>query len=568
MEIKRIIHRPGYHNSLERWGVKMSAIFTLIMGVVNLISAIQPALVDRLAVLQTILPLEVRHGSRMTSALAGFGLLLLAGNLGRRKRAAWFLAVILLAVSAATHLVKGLDFEEASISLAVLVLLILLRNSFHAESDRPSVKQGLAALAAALAFTLVYGSIGFYLLDRHFSTPFNIYQAVRQTVFMFTSFNNPGLEPVTGFGRYFADSIYGIGIGTIGFAFLMLVRPVLVRQPATARERARAEDIVRRYGRTAIARATLFEDKSYFFGPEDTVIAYAVGGRGAIALGDPIGPPERIGEAILRFREFCTRRDWTPAFVSTLPDHLDFYHNAGLETICIGYEAIVRLESYSLEGSQNKPIRNAVSRMERAGFTAEVRMPPQDDPFIRALREISDAWLTSRRGGEMHFSDGWFDERYIRNSPIIAVRSAEGGVIAFANLVSEYQKNELTLDLMRHYPDVPNGTMDFLFSRMLQWAKEQGYDTFSLGLSALVGVGEKPEDPRVEKALHTLSEYLSRFYHFKGLHTFKDKFHPEWEPRFLAYPGAGSLPLVLSALLQVHSGKSYIFKFLRKQAHD
>jgi len=169
-----------------------------------------------------------------------------------------------------------------------------------------------------------------------------------------------------------------------------------------------------------------------------------------------------------------------------------------------------------------------------------------------------------RHGGEMHFSDGWFEEDYIRSTPVIVVRASDGNLTAFANLVSEYQNNELTLDLMRHLPKIQNGTMEFLFVRMLQWAKEKGYDTFSLGLSAIVGVGEKAEDPRVEQALHILAGYVSRFYNFKGLHTFKEKFHPQWQPRYLVYPGAASLPLVLSTLLKVHSGKNYLVRFLWK----
>ncbi|GAP08620.1 uncharacterized conserved protein [Anaerolinea thermolimosa] len=549
--------------SLEIWGVRFSAIFTFLMGMVNLISAVQPALLERLTILrEAAIPLEVRFGSRLTSAFAGFAFLLLANSLFRRKRVAWILTTILLSVSVVSHLLKGLDVEEASISLALLILLILLRHSFHALSDPPSIRQGILVLVGAILFTLVYGTVGFYFLDRHFSTPFNFSEAFRQTLMMFIAFYDPGLQPITGFGRYFADSIYIIGLGTLGFALVMLIRPVLVRQPATAEERMRAESIIQQYGRTPLARAALFEDKSYFFGSEDTVIAYATSGRGAMALGDPIGPDDQIATAIEKFRDFCSRNDWTPAFSSTLPDYLEIYRALGFDATCIGYEAIVDLNSFTLEGSQNKGLRNAVSRMERNGYTTEVHLPPLQDKLIHDLQLISDAWLTARHGGEMHFSVGWFEEKYIRHSPIITVCSAEGRMIAFANLVTEYQKNELTLDLMRHFPGVPNGTMDFLFVRMLQWAKQQGYDSFSLGLSAIVGVGEKPEDPRVEQALHVIAEYVSRFYNFKGLHAFKEKFHPRWEPRYLVYPGVGSLSLVLTTLLKVHSGEGFLFKFL------
>jgi phosphatidylglycerol lysyltransferase len=380
---------------------------------------------------------------------------------------------------------------------------------------------------------------------------------------MFTAFYNPGIQPLTGFGRYFAGSIYIIGLGTLCFSLLMLIRPVLVRQAATPDEKVQAEKIVRQYGRTALARAALFDDKSYYFSGGNTVIAYAAKGRGAIALGDPMGPAEQIKEAITDFRDFCVHNDWTPSFVSTLPDYLGDYKAAGFEAVCIGYEAIVKLGEFSLEGSKNKATRNAVSHMEKLGYRAEIYQPPLENDLLRSLRDTSDAWLTLHHGGEMHFSDGWFDEGYLRNGPVIAVINQDGGIDAFANLVPEYQKNELSVDLMRHYPNVENGMMEFLFVHMLQWAGEQGYSTFSLGLSAIVGVGEKPEDPRVEHALHTISEYLSRFYNFKGLHHFKEKFHPAWEPRYLVYPGVPSLPLVMNTLLRVHSGNNFLWKFLR-----
>ena len=158
----------------EVFGVRLSAIFTSLMGIINLTSAVQPALQARLAIIEKIIPLEILQGSRMTSALAGFALLLLADSLWRRKRTAWFLTILLLFVSMITHLVKGLDFEEASATFGLLVLLVLLRHSFHASTDKPSLRQGLFVLAVAFAFTMVYGAAGFFLLDRHFKIQFSL----------------------------------------------------------------------------------------------------------------------------------------------------------------------------------------------------------------------------------------------------------------------------------------------------------------------------------------------------------------------------------------------------------
>jgi phosphatidylglycerol lysyltransferase len=244
------------------------------MGLVNVISAVPPSLAARVQIIVRYFPLEVRRGSHLTAALAGFALLLLARSLWRRKRVAWLLTIVVLSISIVNHLLKGLDYEEALLAGALALWLFTMRSQFYARSDFPSVRQGMQTLAAALGFTLMYGMLGFYLLDRHFNVNFGLGAALRQTIIMFTQFYDPGLQPITGFGRYFADSIYLIGAATIGYALVMLARPVLIRHRAKPEDHTRAQQIVEKYGRSSLARAALFDDKLYFFSPGGSVIAY------------------------------------------------------------------------------------------------------------------------------------------------------------------------------------------------------------------------------------------------------------------------------------------------------
>jgi phosphatidylglycerol lysyltransferase len=44
------------------------------------------------------------------------------------------------------------------------------------------------------------------------------------------------------------------------------------------------------------------------------------------------------------------------------------------------------------------------------------------------------------------------------------------------------------------------------------------------------------------------------FYNFQGLRQYKDKFGPEWEPRYLASPGGFALPVILSNIASLISG--------------
>jgi len=118
--------------------------------------------------------------------------------------------------------------------------------------------------------------------------------------------------------------------------------------------------------------------------------------------------------------------------------------------------------------------------------------------------------------------------------------------------VTEFQVNEAAVDLMRYRSHAEKGIMDFLFVSLFLWAKEKGFVSFNLGLSAFSGIGENPNDPAIERTLRFIYENVNRFYNFKGLHSFKEKFHPTWSPRYLVYPGAGSLPAVSISLLRAN----------------
>jgi phosphatidylglycerol lysyltransferase len=536
-------------------------VLTALMGVVNVLSASTPAMAERLALLEQFSPLEVRRSSHLTAVLAGFALLVLAGSLWRRKRVAWWITLVVLAVSSVSHLLKGLDYEEAILAAGLALCLAFLRPSFHARSDPPSTRQGLVMVAVSLAFTLAYGTIGFFLLDRHYSVNFGFWPALRQTVVMFTQFYDPGLEPITGFGRYFADSIYIVGAVTLGFALLLVVRPVFLRGPATPEEHATAKSIVEAHGRSPLARLTLLDDKSFFFSPGGSVISFVAKNRIALTLGDPIGPQEDIAACISAFKTHCATNDWEAVFYQVRPDNLEIYQSAGFKSLCIGQEAVVDLATFTLAGGENKNIRTSVNRMTKMNYHAEVLPPPQSHEMLAELHEVSDEWLTIKNGTEMRFSVGWYDDNYIRDGAAIVIRDPQGKVNAFANIVPEYQRSEVSIDLMRHRRDTENGLMDFLFASLLQWAKDNRYTTFSLGLSALSGLGEHSDDPAIERAMHYIFEQVDQFYNFKGLHAYKDKYHPNWEPRYLVYPNAANLPAIALALAEAEAGRDNFWTF-------
>ena len=91
------------------------------VGATGIVSALTPEFADRLNIVRGVLPPGVPGAARILALTFGLTLIWLSRSLARRRRRAWQLAIVLVVGLAVAHLAKGLDFEEASLSLLVLV---------------------------------------------------------------------------------------------------------------------------------------------------------------------------------------------------------------------------------------------------------------------------------------------------------------------------------------------------------------------------------------------------------------------------------------------------------------
>src|SRR5258708_23531270 len=118
------------------------------VGVIGVVSALTPEFRDRFDLVRGVLPPNEIAAARVGALAFGLALIWLSRSLAHRRRRAWQLAVAVVIASAAAHLAKGLDFEEAGISLLLLVALVRYRSRFDVPGD-PASTRPLVALAAA-----------------------------------------------------------------------------------------------------------------------------------------------------------------------------------------------------------------------------------------------------------------------------------------------------------------------------------------------------------------------------------------------------------------------------------
>jgi phosphatidylglycerol lysyltransferase len=507
---------------------QIAGALTFLAGALLLFSGATPAVDERLAFLDRFLPLAVLEVSHLVGSVVGLALLVLSRALFRRVQAAYHIAVWLLLAGIFASLLKGLDFEEASLLVLVLAVLTLGRRAFYrptailAERFTPA---WVASIVGVVAMAMWIGIVSY----RHVSYSHELWW----------TFALDGNAP-----RMLRATLAVIVLGT-AYLLLNMLRPARP-EPAVAgaEELERARPLIAACDLT-LANAALTGDKRLLFSDAgDTFIMYQIAGHSWIALGDPIGSGEGAEELVWRLREISDHHGGQTVFYQVCTDRLALYVDLGLAALKIGEEARVLLADFSLEGAARAELRQAHRRAQRDGASFELVPVEQLEALMPELQRISDAWLASKSTSEKRFSVGAFTPGYLRQFPVAVVRS-EGRPTAFANLWTTATKAELSVDLMRFGADAPRGSMDYLFIELMLWGRAQGYRWFNLGMAPLSGLEAHPLAPAWHRVGNFIFRHGEHFYNFEGLRRYKSKFDPVWEPRYLVARGGIALPRVL-----------------------
>jgi phosphatidylglycerol lysyltransferase len=511
--------------------------FTFLAGAGLLFSGATPAAPGRLALLDRFLPLGVVEASHFLGSIVGAGLLLVSQGLSRRLDAAYYLAAGGIAVGIVASLFKGLDFEEATLLALLLVVLWRARPAFDRRAALLETDFSAGWIAAVVATLGASVWLGFFA-----------FKHVEYSHELWWQFE-VGQEA----SRFLRSSV-GAAVALVLFGFAHLMRPAPHEAPEPADSDLEAAGAAIAAQTATFPYLVYLRDKALLFDEDrKAFVMYGVQGRTWVALGDPVGPSDRLAGLIRSFIERCADFGGVPVFYEVGKEGLHRYADFGLTFVKLGEEARVDLRAFSLEGGQASKHRQALKRLEKEGGTFRI-IPPTEVPAVMdQLRAVSDDWLHEKAGGEKGFSLGFFDASYVQRFPV-AVVERQGRIEAFANVWPGAGKIELSLDLMRHHKDAPKSVMETLIVHVLRWGKEQGYAWFGLGMAPFSGFETSPVAPLWTRLGGFLYQHGGRFYNFQGLRAYKEKFNPIWEPHYLAYPGGLALPRILADIAALVAG--------------
>jgi phosphatidylglycerol lysyltransferase len=532
---------------LRRWGTTMGtftasvtptvlAVFTFLSGTVLLFSGATPAETSRLRLLAHVVPLPIIELSHFLNSLVGLGLLLISQALVRRIDAAWTLTVGGLVLGITVSLLKGLDYEEAIVLALVLSLVISARGEFN---RRATLFERTSPLWVTSVVLVVAGSI--------FLGEF--------------AFRNVGYSQQLWWRFEFQADAPRFLRATVAVAVILLAVGLrLLLSPAVPPLRLPGRDELDDAGRiiqaqpSSSAYLAYLADKALLWNDDRSAfVMYGVRGRTWVALHDPIGPADAAPGLIRKFLELVDDTDGIPVFYEIRRDYLHRYADFGLAFAKVGEEALVPLTSFSLDGGARKKMRFTYNRLEKDGATFRLIQPGDVPQMLPELRAVSDDWLAFKSASEKGFSLGFFDDAYLTRFPV-AVLEVAGRIEAFANVWPGPGRIELSVDLMRHRATAPKNAVEGLFIFLMLWGRSEGYQTFNLGMAPLSGLEPTSMAPLWVKVASYLYRYGQPFYNFQGLRSFKEKFSPRWESKYLAYPGGLALPRVLADVSALIAG--------------
>lgn len=505
-------------------------------GLVLLLSGALPAEHARMRDLVLLLPLPFIETSHLAASLVGTGLLLVAPALAARLDNGMRTARSLFVLGAMFSLAKGLDYEEATVMLAMAGLLQLAAPAFYRGRTGAFSTHNLrwlAAAAVAVAVTCASGAV-FYDTD-HFRSD------------LWWHFALYGDGP-----RYLRAS-FGTGIVVAAFA----LREWISRPRAEGGVRiVPAEVLTRAMAACPRSDAALAHtgDKRFLVAAEgDCFLMFRPQGRTWVVMGDPVGPRERWSALVWELRRLAHLSNALLCFYQASEAMLPLLVELGLATMKYGEEAIVDPTRFTLAGSRMKGLRNSRARALREGVSLTV-VPASEVPrWLPRLRPVSDDWLAAQGAQEKGFSLGRFDARYLTHFEMAVVLCGERPV-AFANIWVSGDGQEMSVDLMRQTGDSPPGTMDFLFTELIALAGERGCTRFNLGLAPLSGVPGGRLAPFWARMARAFYQWGGGVYNFAGLYFYKQKFNPVWRSRYIACPQGPAGFVAVGAVVRLVSG--------------
>ncbi len=530
------------------------AVIVASAGLVTLVSVAFPISSNPARIFSEVVPLTARTSAASVGALAGLGLLVIAGGLARRQRRAWALALGLLVAAGVAHMLRDFDVPQAGLTFGLAVVLASSRREFYARSGPGSIPRAIAALPGLVGIAWAFGWLAIATHAGDFVPRPSIGQAAVGSIrgLVGLSLGARALVPT---GAWIAGVLPLLGVVILVVGFAAVLRPVVEGAHDPPEALSRARDLVRRWGTDTLSYFALRPDKNHFI-HGDAVVSYRYLWNLGLVSGDPVGDPEDVPRAIEGFVAYARERGWGVAVLAASGDHAETYARLGLRSFYLGDEAVLDPRTFSLEGRAIRKVRQSCHRLERAGYRIEWVEDAELSPDLRdALESVSSSWRgrAPERGFTMAL--GRAPSPLDPGCATVVARDAAGRAQGYLHLVPcAGDEPGYSLDQMRRRPGTPNGLTEWMVARTALALGARQFARISLNFAFLGALFRHNARMSLGQRLEAaIARRLNPFFQIERLHSFNAKFGPKWVPRYIFYEVPLSFPRVALAYLEAET---------------
>ncbi|MFJ9340899.1 phosphatidylglycerol lysyltransferase domain-containing protein [Streptomyces sp. NPDC101733] len=499
---------------------------------------------------------------------SGLFSLMLAVTMGRRKRAAWILNLVVGGLLLLTFAVAAFapctggelslcypefrqhaqNWVSLALTAAFVGALLLGRHEFYAKGDRSNPRLATAVAAVGLLLTSLVAAL---LVGATNTDPDRVdatflarwrYGVMRLITLApddksYNAITTPAWVDV------FVNVMSMLLLAAVLFAAFRSRRAV---DPLNPEDEERLRALLAKQGdRDSLGYFALRREKSVIWSPTGkAAVTYRVVGGVSLASGDPIGDPEAWPGAIEPWLAEAREHGWIPAVMGASEEAGQIYARHGLDALELGDEAIVETDEFTLDGRAMRTVRQAYNRVKRAGYTVRIRRHceiPADEMAV--LLERADDWRDGATERGFSMALGRLGDPGDGQCVMLECTDGKGDLRAVLSFVPWGPKG-LSLDLMRRDRDSENGLMEFMVIELLERSKEIGVTQVSLNFAMFRSVferGSKLGAGPVLRMWRSLLSFFSRWWQIESLYRANAKYRPIWEPRFMLFEKSSDL---------------------------
>ncbi|WP_229686534.1 bifunctional lysylphosphatidylglycerol synthetase/lysine--tRNA ligase LysX [Longimycelium tulufanense] len=438
-------------------------------------------------------------------------------------------------------------------TIVVLAVLWTLRPAFPARLEKGAWRRALAVLVAGLALATL---IGWALVEIF---PGQLVAATDKLAWAGSQVTGNLVDPITGLSlpRFRPDTgpvgpgwlsvfLGFLGAAVAAYALAVFFRSVRTRRVLSQEEELRIRELLADHGEPdSLGYFATRRDKSVVFAPSGrAAVTYRVLGGTSLASGDPVGDAEHWPAAIAAWLAEARRYGWVVAVLGAGENGAHAYTEAGLKALEIGDEAILEVRDFTLTGRERRAVRQAVNRVERAGYRVQVRRHgeiPEDE--MTELLAAAQRWRGAETERGFSMALGRLGDPSDECNVMVEAYDAEGRLRGLLSLVP-WGRRGLSLDLMRRDRSAENGLNEYMVASLAASAGKLGIQRISLNFAMFRAVFE--EGARIGawpvlRLWRGLLSVASRFFQLESLYRSNAKYGPWWKPRFLCYGRAREL---------------------------